>query len=61
MYYFVTQEDDSWEMEACNKVDDLLESFMGIRDTELGMYVSVHLWCMQIDTSVYQNTLDYVS
>ena len=42
----VLQGDDTWEVEACNKVDDLLESFMGIRDTELGkynvLYVCVH-------------------
>lgn len=25
-----------WEVRAADKVDDLLESFMGIRDTELG-------------------------
>lgn len=25
-----------WETKAADKVDDLLESFMGIRDTELG-------------------------
>ena len=35
--YCYSQE-DTWETEACTKVDDLLESFMGIRDTELGKY-----------------------
>ena len=30
-----------WEVRAADKVDDLLESFMGIRDTELGEYLSV--------------------
>lgn len=26
-----------WEINAAKKVDDLLESFIGIRDAELGM------------------------
>ena len=29
-----------WEVRAADKVDDLLESFMGIRDTELGEFES---------------------
>ena len=28
-----------WESKAARKVDDLLESFMGIRDLELGIYI----------------------
>lgn len=28
-----------WEIRAADHVDDLLESFMGIRDNELGKYV----------------------
>ena len=35
IYY---SQEDTWETEACYKVDDLLESFMGIRDTELGKH-----------------------
>ena len=29
-----------WESKAAGKVDDLLESFMGIRDLELGIHTA---------------------
>ena len=30
-----------WESKAAGKVDDLLESFMGIRDLELGIHTAI--------------------
>ena len=35
-----------WELKAVQKIDDLLESFLGIRDPDLGMLtVLYHVTC----------------
>lgn len=34
--FFCVQSESAWHVKAAAKVDDLLESFMGIRDMELG-------------------------
>jgi len=36
----VVEEVTAWESKAAERVDDLLESFMGIRDLELGTWRS---------------------
>ncbi len=43
---FVVQRE--WETMAAEQVDDLLESFMGIRDTELGESFLAGLKCSKV-------------
>lgn len=40
-FYFLLLQPSAFEEKAIEKVDDLLESYMGIRDSELGECISV--------------------
>ena len=55
-------QEDSWILKAVNAVDDCLEAFMGIRDTELcesDFLTGELLFCDQIFQNFYQTFLGF--